>query len=679
MPSMLDQTGRMGATTPPSTFGTPVDVEQGFTQDFSAPGTLADPLEKNDFVTQADVNNPTGLLAKLGISPDFDIKKALIETGVNLIAGVPISLIAKALEAIMPDRDPRQNALDELYDVKNGTIQSGLMKGYNPVSGGGLYTLSGGTKGEPPTYGLQEAYDDRIGDVTRTLQDKYDFTKEEIDQIKTGKHIDPKTGKMYDYFTNKGYSDTMGKTTNNIQKLADLVSGKAKEKARLDLFSGDIQESGDASIAEQIAEADKLGISGDIGVEGEDTDRFGGGADMSFDADTFDDDTATDGGDFPFVDYSKVNYLDPSNFSTIKPGGTVLEDDFESLVDTPTGLDLAKGSISMDDQGNYYNAAGELITKTEALNLDPSLTDEIMTADYKIGIADKTTKAGLDSGFDPFTGNELTDDQKKEIQKGNYQKVIDELTGVKPKKTSLNTIDTSDDKPQGPGPSGFVGLDEDMDVDPFEFNDMSYEPPADTGGGGGQGGGADMGTAPKGGTYDAEAEDDQYEAPAPTPTPDFYQDPITTGGRGGGGPDGCFLAGTLVTMADGSTKEIQKIDLGDNVAEGGKVFATGKFLVENLHDYKGIKVSGSHMVNEDNIWVRVEDSKHGKPLGDDEHTVYVFGSENRRILINGTLFTDYFEVKDQEQLLKKENKFFDDWKTFANNEDQKNVDTLNAV
>jgi hypothetical protein len=33
--------------------------------------------------------------------------------------------------------------------------------------------------------------------------------------------------------------------------------------------------------------------------------------------------------------------------------------------------------------------------------------------------------------------------------------------------------------------------------------------------------------------------------------------------------------------------------------EGGKVFATGKFLVENLHDYKGIKVSGSHMVNEE--------------------------------------------------------------------------------
>ena len=131
-------------------------------------------------------------------------------------------------------------------------------------------------------------------------------------------------------------------------------------------------------------------------------------------------------------------------------------------------------------------------------------------------------------------------------------------------------------------------------------------------------------------------------------------------------------------MADGSTKAIEQVDLGDNVAKGGKVFATGKFLVENLHDYKGIKVSGSHMVSEDGNWVRVEDSKHGKALGDDEHTVYVFGAENRRILINDILFTDYFEVTDQEKLLKYENKFFDTWRSYSKNEDINNVNTLNA-
>jgi len=131
-------------------------------------------------------------------------------------------------------------------------------------------------------------------------------------------------------------------------------------------------------------------------------------------------------------------------------------------------------------------------------------------------------------------------------------------------------------------------------------------------------------------------------------------------------------------MLDGSKKEIEKIDLGDEVAKGGKVFATGKFLVNNLYDYRGIKVSGSHMVFEEGNWTRVEDSKYGKALGDEEHTVYVFGCENRRILIEDILFTDYFEVKDQDKLIEDKEKFFDSWKTFANNEDRKNVNTLNA-
>jgi len=150
------------------------------------------------------------------------------------------------------------------------------------------------------------------------------------------------------------------------------------------------------------------------------------------------------------------------------------------------------------------------------------------------------------------------------------------------------------------------------------------------------------------------------------------------GGGGGGGSGGCFLKGTLVTMSDGSKKEIQEIDLGDEVAIGGKVFATGKFLVNNLHDYKGIKVSGSHMVNENNKWVRVEDSEHGKLLGDEEHTVYVFGAENRRILINDILFTDYFEVNEQDKLINNEKKFFNNWKIYAKQDSGNNVDIINA-
>jgi len=65
-------------------------------------------------------------------------------------------------------------------------------------------------------------------------------------------------------------------------------------------------------------------------------------------------------------------------------------------------------------------------------------------------------------------------------------------------------------------------------------------------------------------------------------------------------------------------------------------------------------------------------------LGDDEHTVYVFGSENRKILINGILFTDYFEVKEQKKFLEDEKKFFKNWKQFSNEHNESNVNILNA-
>ena len=151
----------------------------------------------------------------------------------------------------------------------------------------------------------------------------------------------------------------------------------------------------------------------------------------------------------------------------------------------------------------------------------------------------------------------------------------------------------------------------------------------------------------------------------------------TSSGAAGSGGGGCFLAGTLVTMADGTTKAIEQVDLKDEVAMGGFVFATGKFLIENLYDYKGVKVSGVHMVKEDGVWMRVMDSKHSVSLGDNEHVVYVFGSEHRRILINGIEFTDYFEISEKEELLNHGDKFFGIWQDHDRQIHDKNVKILN--
>jgi hypothetical protein len=144
-----------------------------------------------------------------------------------------------------------------------------------------------------------------------------------------------------------------------------------------------------------------------------------------------------------------------------------------------------------------------------------------------------------------------------------------------------------------------------------------------------------------------------------------------------GGVIGCFLPNTEITMANGSKKKIIDIELKDNIKVGGNVFATAKFLINNLYDYKGVKVSGSHMVNENNKWIRVEDSNIAKSLGNDEHVVYTLGTQNRRIVINDILFTDYFEIDEKQELIKQGDSYFDNWRLHSDYLSEQNVYKIN--
>jgi hypothetical protein len=107
------------------------------------------------------------------------------------------------------------------------------------------------------------------------------------------------------------------------------------------------------------------------------------------------------------------------------------------------------------------------------------------------------------------------------------------------------------------------------------------------------------------------------------------------------------------------------------------VFAAGRFLVDSIYDYDGIQVSGTHMVLEDDAWVRVKDSRKGKFISDEDTIVYIFGSENRRIMINDTIFTDYFEITEQERLLDTGDDFFDNWRENGAKESEENVKIRN--
>ena len=139
----------------------------------------------------------------------------------------------------------------------------------------------------------------------------------------------------------------------------------------------------------------------------------------------------------------------------------------------------------------------------------------------------------------------------------------------------------------------------------------------------------------------------------------------------------CFLAGTMVTMEDGSKKAIETIDLGESVKIGGRIFACGKFICDDLHDYHGIKVSGSHLVLENGKWIQVKDSADSNFISDEVVTTYNFGTENRRLEIEGITFTDYFEIHEKEKLQLVGDEYFNDWRDQDPISKQKTMEIIN--
>ena len=95
-----------------------------------------------------------------------DAAKSFIQNKIASKFGLPQILpgmnIANMMGAVLPQEDPVVTATRDYYA---GLGQDPMMEGYNPVSGGGLYTLTGGQFGEPPTLGLDNAYQKRIDTI----------------------------------------------------------------------------------------------------------------------------------------------------------------------------------------------------------------------------------------------------------------------------------------------------------------------------------------------------------------------------------------------------------------------------------------------------------------------------------------------------------------------------------
>jgi len=118
-----------------------------------------------------------------------------------------------------------------------------------------------------------------------------------------------------------------------------------------------------------------------------------------------------------------------------------------------------------------------------------------------------------------------------------------------------------------------------------------------------------------------------------------------SGGRSSGSGESdyggfCFDPNTLIQMADGSEKKIKDIQLGDDT-KGGEVTGVFQFKAsDEIHDYKGVTVAGSHYVKEDGKFIMVKDSPLSVKI-DKIPVVYSLDTTGRRIFINNIEFADY--------------------------------------
>ena len=112
------------------------------------------------------------------------------------------------------------------------------------------------------------------------------------------------------------------------------------------------------------------------------------------------------------------------------------------------------------------------------------------------------------------------------------------------------------------------------------------------------------------------------------------------GGYGDGTGGACFEPNTLIEMEDGSEKKIKDVQLGD-FTKGGKVTGVLQFEpIDDIHEYKGVIVAGSHFVREGNEFIMVQDSPKSVKI-DKIPVVYSLDTTNRRIFINNIEFADY--------------------------------------
>jgi len=185
----------------------------------------------------------SSLPANMGVANEPDEEQ--VESLVNQPSGIAklfeflgnLPTPANILRNILPEQDPRAVGIKNFYRpyeglTSTGSVASGIMKGYNPVSGGLLFKLTGGKFGKPTQYGLAGAMQRRIEKILGRKAPQTDASRAKIAELRNLQRAE-----MEDRFDRGESLSDIGKSTFSgkgmaFEKRSGGVSGKGTANER---------------------------------------------------------------------------------------------------------------------------------------------------------------------------------------------------------------------------------------------------------------------------------------------------------------------------------------------------------------------------------------------------------------------------------------------------------------
>jgi len=137
-----------------------------------------------------------GITPSYGVASEEDVEQVDSLTGEKKSSGIMDLIMSIAIPgygvlkniASNFKQDPRATGIRNFYSpeglTSTGSIASGIMKGYNPISGGFLNTITGGRFGQPTQYGLSRAMQKRIENIVGRKAPQTDISRSRVAELR---------------------------------------------------------------------------------------------------------------------------------------------------------------------------------------------------------------------------------------------------------------------------------------------------------------------------------------------------------------------------------------------------------------------------------------------------------------------------------------------------------------